>query len=329
MWAIVFVAIAASEITAGALETRLGATIFNWVVPVGLVLFGVRQASHPLERPVRRRVDEPRRDAEPGRALGSGASQRAAISNSSSSLTVRYPHRMPSNPSGADRARGGAGPRARGPLARAGGRRSDPGPVPRARIRGRGHRAVVAGRRRPRAGEAHRHRRGRRARRAQPAHPRGRRRRPPFAAARGHRARARRRCGPPNARWASASTGCSSTRAIRRRCSPRSATSTTRSPTGCERGCAARCARDRRASDRRASDRRRADEPTAAKGMDPSSRRLHEAAQEERLRRVRRGDRRSAHPVAAPDRAEGRGRRRHHPGRQGVSPAGRSRPGWP
>ena len=83
MWAVVFVAIAASEITAGALETRLGATIFNWIVPVGLVLLGRPAGLAALERPVRRRVDGPRRDAEPGRALGPSASRPAAISNSS------------------------------------------------------------------------------------------------------------------------------------------------------------------------------------------------------------------------------------------------------
>jgi hypothetical protein len=45
MWAAVFVAIAASQITGGAIETRLGTTIFNWVLPIGLVLLGVRQAT--------------------------------------------------------------------------------------------------------------------------------------------------------------------------------------------------------------------------------------------------------------------------------------------
>jgi hypothetical protein len=45
MWAGVFVAIAASELAAGALDSRLAATMFNWVVPVGLVLVGVQQAS--------------------------------------------------------------------------------------------------------------------------------------------------------------------------------------------------------------------------------------------------------------------------------------------
>ena len=45
MWAGVFAAIAASEMTAGALDSRLAATIFNWVVPVALTLVGVQQAS--------------------------------------------------------------------------------------------------------------------------------------------------------------------------------------------------------------------------------------------------------------------------------------------
>jgi hypothetical protein len=45
MWAAVFIAIATSQIAAGAIETRLGTTIFNWVLPVGLILLGVRQAT--------------------------------------------------------------------------------------------------------------------------------------------------------------------------------------------------------------------------------------------------------------------------------------------
>jgi len=45
MWAVVFVAIAASQITGGALETRLGSTIFNWILPLALVVLGVRQAT--------------------------------------------------------------------------------------------------------------------------------------------------------------------------------------------------------------------------------------------------------------------------------------------
>ncbi len=45
MWAAVFVAIAGSQLAGGVIETRLGSTIFNWVLPVGLVVLGVRQAS--------------------------------------------------------------------------------------------------------------------------------------------------------------------------------------------------------------------------------------------------------------------------------------------
>jgi hypothetical protein len=45
MWAAVFVAVAASQITAGVIETRLGATIFNWVLPIALIVLGVRQAT--------------------------------------------------------------------------------------------------------------------------------------------------------------------------------------------------------------------------------------------------------------------------------------------
>jgi hypothetical protein len=45
MWAVVFVAIAASQFAAGAIATRLGATIFNWILPGGLVVAGVRQAT--------------------------------------------------------------------------------------------------------------------------------------------------------------------------------------------------------------------------------------------------------------------------------------------
>ena len=74
MWAAVFVAIAGSQIAAGAIETRLGATIFNWVLPIGLVLLGVRQATLRWSDQFDERVDGPRRDAQPGRALGSRAS---------------------------------------------------------------------------------------------------------------------------------------------------------------------------------------------------------------------------------------------------------------
>ena len=45
MWAAVFTAIAGSQLAGEAIATRLGSTIFNWVLPVGLVVLGVRQAS--------------------------------------------------------------------------------------------------------------------------------------------------------------------------------------------------------------------------------------------------------------------------------------------
>ena len=44
-WAATFLAITASQVTGGLIHTRLATTIFDWVVPVGLVLLGVRQAS--------------------------------------------------------------------------------------------------------------------------------------------------------------------------------------------------------------------------------------------------------------------------------------------
>ena len=44
-WTAAFVAIAASQLTGGIIHTRLAATIFDWVVPLALVLVGVRQAS--------------------------------------------------------------------------------------------------------------------------------------------------------------------------------------------------------------------------------------------------------------------------------------------
>ena len=71
MWAAVFVAIAASQLTAGAIETRLGSTIFNWVLPVGPRRARRAAGDAAVERPVRRRVDGPRRHAQPAGALGS------------------------------------------------------------------------------------------------------------------------------------------------------------------------------------------------------------------------------------------------------------------
>ena len=45
MWSVVFGAVAASQTLAGAIHTRLGSTIFTWVVPMALVLLGVKQAT--------------------------------------------------------------------------------------------------------------------------------------------------------------------------------------------------------------------------------------------------------------------------------------------
>jgi hypothetical protein len=45
MWAAVFIAIAASEVAADAIATHLGASIFDWALPVALILLGIRQAT--------------------------------------------------------------------------------------------------------------------------------------------------------------------------------------------------------------------------------------------------------------------------------------------
>jgi hypothetical protein len=45
MWGAVFTAIAVSETAAGAIETPLVSTVFTWLVPMMLVLLGVRQAT--------------------------------------------------------------------------------------------------------------------------------------------------------------------------------------------------------------------------------------------------------------------------------------------
>jgi hypothetical protein len=45
MWSVVFAVVAASQTLAGAIDTRLGSTIFTWVLPISLVLLGVNQAS--------------------------------------------------------------------------------------------------------------------------------------------------------------------------------------------------------------------------------------------------------------------------------------------
>lgn len=56
-WGMIFAAIAASHAIAGAIDTRRAQTIFNWVVPIGLLVFGLkhmesyraREAAHPGE----------------------------------------------------------------------------------------------------------------------------------------------------------------------------------------------------------------------------------------------------------------------------------------
>ena len=45
IWATVFTAIALSNAVGAAIGTRLAGTAFNWIVPVGLALLGVKQAS--------------------------------------------------------------------------------------------------------------------------------------------------------------------------------------------------------------------------------------------------------------------------------------------
>jgi hypothetical protein len=45
MWSVVFTAVAASHTLAGAIHTRLGSTLFMWVLPLALVLLGVKQAT--------------------------------------------------------------------------------------------------------------------------------------------------------------------------------------------------------------------------------------------------------------------------------------------
>jgi hypothetical protein len=45
MWGSVFTAIAVSQVAAGAIETPLASTVFTWLVPMVLVLLGVRQAT--------------------------------------------------------------------------------------------------------------------------------------------------------------------------------------------------------------------------------------------------------------------------------------------
>jgi hypothetical protein len=45
MWSVVFAAVAASQTLAGAIYTRLGSTIFTWVLPMAVVVLGAKQAT--------------------------------------------------------------------------------------------------------------------------------------------------------------------------------------------------------------------------------------------------------------------------------------------
>ena len=71
MWAVVFVAIAASQITAAMIQTRLGGTIFDWVCRFALIVLGVRQATLRWSDQFDGGYDEPRRHAGPAGAVGS------------------------------------------------------------------------------------------------------------------------------------------------------------------------------------------------------------------------------------------------------------------
>jgi hypothetical protein len=43
MWALVFLAMVPSHIVAGIIDTRRGNTIFNWVIPIALVVYAVKR----------------------------------------------------------------------------------------------------------------------------------------------------------------------------------------------------------------------------------------------------------------------------------------------
>jgi hypothetical protein len=46
MWGAVFVLMVPSHILAGAIDTHRAFTIFNWVIPIGLVVFAVKRTAH-------------------------------------------------------------------------------------------------------------------------------------------------------------------------------------------------------------------------------------------------------------------------------------------
>jgi len=43
MWAVVFLAMVPSHIVAGIIDTRRGNTIFNWVIPIALIVYAVKR----------------------------------------------------------------------------------------------------------------------------------------------------------------------------------------------------------------------------------------------------------------------------------------------
>lgn len=50
MWGFVFLLMVPSHITAGLIDTRRGNTIFNWVIPIGLVVLAVKQTARVSEQ---------------------------------------------------------------------------------------------------------------------------------------------------------------------------------------------------------------------------------------------------------------------------------------
>ncbi len=57
MWACIFAAMVPFHIIAGAVDTRAGNIVFNWAIPLGLVVWGIKQSSaagdtgaHPAQR---------------------------------------------------------------------------------------------------------------------------------------------------------------------------------------------------------------------------------------------------------------------------------------
>jgi hypothetical protein len=45
MWACIFAAMVPFHAIAGALDTRAGNVVFNWAIPLGLVVWGIKRSS--------------------------------------------------------------------------------------------------------------------------------------------------------------------------------------------------------------------------------------------------------------------------------------------